>query len=61
MKMISEHQVIVTNPLGRSVTFLAGVERDVREDFVELAKEAGAVEVEAPKPAKRAPAKKTEE
>lgn len=61
MKMVSKYQLIVTNTLGRSLTFLAGVDRDVREEFVELAKAGGASEVEAPKPVKRAPAKKAED
>lgn len=69
MKMISQKRMIVTNPLGLSVFFEAGVEREVREDMVELAKEAGATPVEAvekeekPKPTstRRSTAKKTEE
>ena len=63
MKMISEKRMIVTNPLGLSVFFEAGVERDVRKDMIDLAKDAGAVEVEAPKPApvKRATKKAEEE
>ena len=62
MKMVSEKTMIVTNSVGISAYFEAGVEREVREDLVELAKEAGAKAVEVEKPApKRAAAKKTEE
>lgn len=56
MKMVCEQRTIVTNPLGISVFFEAGVEREVRKDMIDLAKEAGAVEVV--KPTKRAPTKK---
>ena len=57
MKMISEKRMIVTNPLGLSVFFEAGVEREVRKDMIDLAKDAGALVVKAPKRAavKRAP------
>lgn len=61
MQMISDKTIIVTNKLGISATFEAGVPRAVRADLVELAVEAGAkaIETEKVEEKKPAPARRT--